>query len=107
MRPDPREWKAYTSYVSEIVIGGFAKGIIISIDYLTQQLDARGMEANEIPPLLEIQMVLEQEAIKWKPDLNAGDDDSIGVQTMFKQWMKKCARRSASLPLCCAHGLGV
>lgn len=99
VRPDPREWKAYTTYVSEIVIGGFAKGIIVSIDYLTQQLDAAATESGEgIPPLLEIQMALEKEHIKWKPDLEDGDDDSIGVRAMFKQWLKKFA------PLTCLLG---
>ena len=89
VRPDPRDWKAYTDYVSEIVIGGFAKGIILSIDYLSSQLDPVRMAENEVPPLLEVQMVLESNAIKWKPDLGKGDDDSIGVKTMFKQWLKK------------------
>lgn len=92
MRPDPRDWKAYTDYVSEIVIGGFATGIIKSIDYMAAQLDPVRMAEDDLPPLLEVQMVLEGTAIRWKPDLGKGDDDSIGVKTMFKQWLKKCAR---------------
>jgi hypothetical protein len=40
-RPEPSDWKAYTDYVSSIVINGFAVGIITSISYLTDQLLVR------------------------------------------------------------------
>lgn len=38
VRPEPADWKAYTDYVSNIVIDGFARGIVASLDYLTGQL---------------------------------------------------------------------
>ena len=60
LRPEPADWKAYTDYVSNIVIGGFSKGITTSVDYLTGQLLAAGRPDSEVAPLLEIQMVLEQ-----------------------------------------------
>jgi hypothetical protein len=40
-RPEPSDWKAYTDYVSSIVINGFAAGITASITYLTAQLQVR------------------------------------------------------------------
>lgn len=41
VRPEPADWKAYTDYVSNIVIDGFARGIVASLDYLTGQLLVR------------------------------------------------------------------
>lgn len=38
VRPEPADWKAYTDYVSNIVIDGFAQGIVASLNYLTGQL---------------------------------------------------------------------
>lgn len=38
VRPEPADWKAYTDYVSNIVIDGFAQGIVASLTYLTGQL---------------------------------------------------------------------
>lgn len=41
VRPEPADWKAYTDYVSNIVIDGFGRGIVASLDYLTGQLLVR------------------------------------------------------------------
>ena len=89
VRPEPSDWKAYTDYVSNIVIAGFGKGITTSIDYLTGQLRAAMEPEAEVPPLLEVQMLLEKCHICWKPDLGNGDEDDIGVLRMFAQWSKR------------------
>ena len=89
VRPEPSDWKAYTDYVSNIVIIGFGKGITTSIDYLTNQLRASMVPESEVPPLLEVQMVLEKGQICWKPDLGDGNDDDIGVLRMLAQWSKR------------------
>jgi hypothetical protein len=45
-RPEPSDWKAYTDYVSSIVINGFASGITASISYLTKQLQVSMARTN-------------------------------------------------------------
>eukprot|EP00892_Ulva_mutabilis_P012050 jgi/Ulvmu1/9217/UM005_0317.1 len=89
VRPEPADWKAYTDYVSNIVIDGFAKGIVASVNYLTGQLLAPDKPESETPPLLEVQMVLEGARICWKPDLGDGDDEGPGVLRMFTLWAKR------------------
>lgn len=89
VRPEPSDWKAYTDYVSTIVIGGFAAGITTSINYLTRQLLACNDPDGDVPPLLEVQVVLRDGAIRWAPDLGAGDSDGPGVQRMFAGWCKR------------------
>jgi hypothetical protein len=55
MRPEPADWKAYTDYVSNIVIAGFGRGITTSVDYLTHQLRLAGDADSGVAPLLEVQ----------------------------------------------------
>jgi dynein heavy chain, axonemal len=87
-RPEPADWKAYTDYVSNIVIAGFGRGIATSVDYLTGQLRTAGAPESEVAPLLEVQMVLESGSIAWKPNLGVGGEE-VGVLRMFAQWSKR------------------
>jgi dynein heavy chain, axonemal len=89
VRPEPSDWKAYTDYVSNIVIDGFGVGIMTSVQYLTKQLQACNIPESDVAPLLEVQMLLKDGRIQWKPDLGLGDEDDIGVLRMFSQWSKR------------------
>lgn len=71
-------WKKYVDYFSNIVIDGFSKAIIATINYLLKQIDPEQLAKVETTaPLLEIQLELVAPDIVWKPELAESADGKV------------------------------
>ncbi|XP_029686282.1 dynein heavy chain 11, axonemal isoform X1 [Takifugu rubripes] len=63
---DSSEWKAYTSYVDNIVLKGFCSAIRCSLQYLLDNTDA----SQRCTPLFEVQLLLSRSEMTFDPPLD-------------------------------------
>ena len=79
-------FKAYIDYVNEVVIAGLADAAFASCNYLLQQVDPVYLAANDINPLLEIQMKLSPPDVVFSPPLGRNDKRQ-GVGDLVLGWV--------------------
>lgn len=60
------EWEAYTDYVDRIILAGFSSAVRCSLQYLMDNTDA----AQRIPPLFEVQLVLNNNEMTFDPSFD-------------------------------------
>ena len=78
------DWRNYLDFVSENIIGGFAKSITTSLDFLHQQIDLVHIKQANKLPLLEIKLELDDRNIEldFLPPLGR-DETSKGIGFMI------------------------
>eukprot|EP00960_Hanusia_phi_P073138 767948-Hanusia_phi.AAC.10 len=81
-------FKAYLESVDKIVVEGLRRAILASLTYLHQQIDSENLLRNDINPLLEIQLLLENNQLVFQPPIST-TDEKRGVRDIVFSWVNK------------------
>jgi dynein heavy chain len=78
------DWKAYVDFINNVVVYGLADAMASSLRTMAQQFNPQYLDANSLPPLLEIQMDLVDKAVVFLPEVgfvpqsSMQDDNNLG-----------------------------
>lgn len=63
------EWLAYVDYVNQIIVEGLVSACVRSAKYLQNQIDKEEIQTQELAPLLEISMRLQNQTVQVRAHL--------------------------------------
>jgi dynein heavy chain len=85
------DWKAYVDFMNNIVVEGLVKTTIVSMDFLTEQIDHEAIAKDHKSPLLEIELDLFGKDVSFRPDV-AEQADRTGVRDVVSGWTENFFR---------------
>jgi dynein heavy chain len=91
-------WKAYTVYVDRIVLEGFQKVILCSLNYFLRETD--NIKSNP-DPLFEAQLQLKPTEIVFAPSMNYGDHD--GFYELIEGLVGNIYKQGSLIPRIASH----
>ncbi|EKX40179.1 hypothetical protein GUITHDRAFT_75827, partial [Guillardia theta CCMP2712] len=79
-------FKAYLQSVDQIVVEGLRRAFLASLTYLYHQIDSDNLIRSDTNPLLEIQLLLENNQFVFQPTISSTDDKK-GLRDMIFSWI--------------------
>ena len=64
------DWKSYVDFINNIVVGGLVQVVIVSLEYLEQQVDPLNILKQNLGPMVEIELDLVGSRVMFQPDLD-------------------------------------
>ncbi|VDI07166.1 dynein heavy chain, axonemal [Mytilus galloprovincialis] len=95
--PNSDTWKAYVDYLDEMVVDGLFNTIHCSVKFLLDNTDPK----NDIGPLFESQLELQQPEIIYVPSLDFGSTD--GYYDLVDSILGDIFKQSALIPRLATH----
>lgn len=73
IKPDKKAstWLAYVDYVNGLVIEGITKGIIGSMNYLSDQISIHYNKHHQLPPMFDIKVDLRDREVRFDPPIES------------------------------------
>ncbi|XP_041102237.1 dynein heavy chain 11, axonemal-like [Polyodon spathula] len=99
--PSSDSWKAYVEYIDEMVVDGFFRAIMCSLEFFIENTE----NVFKVSPLFEAQMILSAPEITFKPSLDkeAGD----GFYDLAEELLSAIYKMSAQMRRVAGHmGIG-
>lgn len=67
--PQKQQWPRYLSYINGHIIEGITEGINSSMTYLAEQIDISYNETNDLAPIFDIKVQLEDRVVQFEPSI--------------------------------------
>jgi dynein heavy chain len=80
------DWKAYVDFANNIVVGGLAQVVTVSLEYLNEQIDPEFIRKDDKMPLLEIELDLLGKEVMYIPTI-LPQTDGGGVHDVVLKWI--------------------
>ncbi|RHY34017.1 hypothetical protein DYB32_001198 [Aphanomyces invadans] len=81
------DWRSYVDYINGIVEDGLAKVVLTSLRYIQSQLNPASIEANDLSPILEIELDLYGKDIVFVPSVRSLPNKS-GLTDVVHTWVE-------------------
>ncbi|KAF4742076.1 hypothetical protein FOZ63_017584 [Perkinsus olseni] len=83
-------WKSYVDFVNSIVIEGLVSAVAVSLQYLCEILDPLIIARNEMQPLFDVKIELQDSEIVFEPafTLTSGSQGSLCLRGVIDGWLK-------------------
>lgn len=81
------DWKAYIDFVNNIIVGGLAKVVTVSLEYLNEQIDPEMILKEDKMPLLEIELDLIGGDVMYLPEVSTQGDGG-GIHDVLYGWIE-------------------
>ncbi|KAF4726241.1 hypothetical protein FOZ62_001950 [Perkinsus olseni] len=83
-------WKSYVDFVNNIVIEGLVSAVAVSLQYLCEILDPLIIARNEMQPLFDVKIELQDSEIVFEPafTLASGSQGSLCLRGVIDGWLK-------------------
>jgi len=84
IKPDKKSptWLAYVDYVNGLVIEGITKGILCSMNHLSDQISISYNKHNQLPPMFDIKVDLRDREVKFEPPIE-GSSRGNGIRDII------------------------
>ena len=82
------DWKAYVDFVNNIIVDGLATVVVMSMDFVVQNTDAKIISSKGRVPMLEIEMDLKASKVVFSPDLGHTEKNS-GLRDIVNSWIEE------------------
>jgi dynein heavy chain len=81
------DWKAYVDFMNNVVVDGLAQVVIISLEYLADQIDPDVIQAQDKMPLLEIKLNLHGKMVSYEPTIEHTQSQE-GIRDIINGWVE-------------------
>ncbi|RQM21208.1 hypothetical protein B5M09_003796 [Aphanomyces astaci] len=81
------DWRSYVDYINGIVEDGLAKVVLTSLRYIQSQLNPANIDANDLTPILEIELDLYGKDIVFVPSVGSLPSKN-GVTDVVHTWVE-------------------
>jgi len=81
-------WRAYVDFVNNIVIEGFVSSIAVSLQYLCEILDPLIIAKQEMLPLFDVRIQLQEPEIEFEPPFKHPKPSEQSLRRTISDWLK-------------------
>jgi hypothetical protein len=86
------DWRSYVDFWNNMVVGGLVQVVIVSLEYLEQQVDPVNIQRAGLPPMLSISIDVIGNKVSFVPELrkipNVTDYSKFGIRNVVNSWLE-------------------